>query len=155
MVESLIRAGVLARWARMGGVLLTFCVVVGCSRFGFSEPQDRAREFVETLVTAPGESDKLREIARLSPERQPEDLLEGLSARVTLDFLRARRTQDMALNFSVKDMQKSDNDHRLVTIRVGYADGADKAAEKELLLQVSVERNGQGDWRITHVTAGH
>jgi len=148
------RASALARWAKTGGVLLTLCVVVGCSRFGFSEPQDRAREFVETLVTAPGESDKLREIARLAPERQPEDLLEGLSARVTLDFLRARRTQDMALDFAVKDMQTPDNDRRLVTIRVGYAE-AGKEAEKELLLQVSVERNGRGDWHITRVTAGH
>lgn len=148
------RTGALARWAKTGGVLLTLCVVVGCSRFGFSEPQDRAREFVETLVTAPGELDKLREIARLAPERQPEDLLEGLSARVTLDFLRARRSQDMALNFAVKDMQKPDNARRLVTIRVGYADTG-KVAEKELLLQVSVERSGQDDWHITRVTAGH
>jgi len=148
------RAGALARWAKTGGVLLTLCVVAGCSRFGFSEPQNRAREFVETLVTAPGDSDKLREIARLTPERQPEDLLEGLSARVTVDFLRARRTQDMALNFAVKDTQKPDDNRRFVTVRVGYAE-AGKMAEKELLLQVSVERNGQGDWHITRVTAGH
>src|SRR3989344_7666901 len=113
MVEPRMRAGALARWARTGGMLLALCVVVGCSRFGFSEPQDRAREFVETLVTAPGASDKLREIARLAPERQPEDLLEGLSAKVTVDFLRARHTQDMALNFAVKDTQKPDNNRRL------------------------------------------
>lgn len=135
-------------------MLLVLCVVVACSRFGFSEPQDRAREFVESLVTAPGESDKLREIARLAPERQPEDLLEGLSAKVTVDFLRARRMQDMALNFAVKDTQKPDDNRRLVTVRVGYAD-AGKAAEKELLFQVSVERNETGDWRITRVTSGH
>jgi len=148
------RAGALARWARTGGMLLALCVVVGCSRFGFSEPQDRAREFVETLVTAPGASDKLREIARLAPERQPEDLLEGLSAKVTVDFLRARHTQDMALNFAVKDTQKPDNNRRLVTVRVGYAD-AGKVAEKEWLFHVSVERNETGDWRITRVISGH
>lgn len=148
------RASALAGWARTGGMLLVLCVVVGCSRFGFSEPQDRAREFVETLVTAPGASDKLREIARLAPERQPEDLLEGLSARVTVDFLRARRMQDMALNFVVKDTQKPDDNRRLVTVRVGYAD-AGKVAEKELLFQVGVERNEEGDWRITRVIASH
>jgi hypothetical protein len=135
-------------------MLLVLCAVVGCGRFGFSEPQDRAREFVETLVTTPGASDKLREIARLAPERQPEDLLEGLSAKVTVDFLRARHTQDMALNFVVKDTQKPDDNRRLVTVRVGYAD-AGKVAEKELLFQVSVERNKTGDWCIIRVTSGH
>ena len=153
MVESRVRVGALGGWAKMRSVLLALCVVAGCSQLGFSEPQDRAREFVETLVTAPDASDKLREIARLPPERQPEELLEGLSSKVTVDFLRARRTQDVALNFSVKDTQKPDANRRLVTVQVGYADTG-KTAEKGWLFQVGVERNEKGDWRIVRVIAG-
>ena len=150
MVEPWIRAGALARWAKTGGMLLALFVLAGCNQLGFNEPQNRAREFVETLVTVPGASDKLREIARLSPERQPEDLLEGLSAKVTMDFLRARHAQGMALDFSVKDTQKPDNNRRLVTVRVGDVETA-KATEKEWLFQVSVERNEKDDWHIIRV----
>jgi hypothetical protein len=134
-------------WA--AGALFLFGLA-GCEPF-WSAPEGRALDFVEALVTAPADMQKLRNIANLAPDRNPEDLLDGLSARVALDFLRAKQGQGVALKFALGEAKQIDAVRRAVSIRVSYLQPG-TPANSEVRMQVQIEKDNQGRWRITRVT---
>ncbi len=117
-------------------------------------PESRAQDFIEALVTAPTDAQKLREIANVTPERNPEDLVDDLSARVALDFLRAKKFQGAALEFDQGADGRKDAARRAVTILVTYLQPGTQTND-EVRFQVMVEKDEQGHWRIAHVTGGN
>ena len=120
----------------------------------WSGPDDRAQDFLETLVTAPTDLQKLRDLALLAPERNPEDLLGDLSARVALDFLRAKHAQGVALKFSHDEARGLDATRDSVTIRVAYlAPGT--SVSHEVKMHVQLEKNAEGQWRIVRLTGAN
>lgn len=125
--------------------------LAACEPF-WKAPEVRAQEFIETLVTAPpGDGQPLRDIANLSPDRNPSDLLDGLSARVARDFLQAVQAQGVTLKFAQSEVKRINAGQRAVTVRVTYLPpGA--PVNSEVRFQVYVEKNDQGDWRIARVT---
>lgn len=131
------------------GALLLFGLA-GCESL-WNTPEGRALDFIETLVTAPADMQKLRDIARLAPDRNPEDLLDGLSIRVALDFLRAKQAQGMTLKFAQTELKRVTDTRRVVTVQVSYLQ-PDSPLNNEVRLQVQVEKDDQGRWRITRVT---
>src|SRR3972149_3298732 len=81
----------------IAGIWLGSALTAGEPLWG--TPGGRARDFIEALVTAPAETQPLRDIANLAPEQDPEALIDDLSARVGVDFLRARQAQGVSLKF--------------------------------------------------------
>jgi hypothetical protein len=131
------------------GVLFLFGLA-GCEPF-WSAPEGRALDFAEALVTTPAEIQKLRDIANLAPARNPEDLLDGLSIRVTLDFLRAKQAQGVALKFALGEARQINASRRAVSVRVSYLQ-PETPANSEVRMQVQIEKDDQGRWCITRVT---
>jgi len=125
-------------------------VLAACEPFG-NAPEGRALDFAEALVTAPADVQKLRDIANIGPERNPEDLLDGLSVRVALDFLRAKQAQGVTLKFSMGKVQVIDAVRRAISVHVSYLQPG-TTANSEVRIQVQIEKDGQGRWRITRVT---
>jgi hypothetical protein len=117
-------------------------------------PEGRAQDFIEALVTAPADAQKLRDIANIAPERNPDDLVDDLSARVALDFLRARQVQGVALQFHQGESRRIDASRRSVTILVTYLQPGTQSNDK-VSFQVLLEVDKEGQWRIAHVKGGN
>lgn len=141
------RYGKIAAWC-LGALVLWG--LAGCEPFWIA-PEGRAQDFIETLVTQPVDAQKLRDIAQVAPDRNPEDLLDGLSARVAVDFLRAKQAQGVVLDFARGDARQINTTRRMVTVRVSYRHpGA--PANGEVRFQVQVEKDNHGQWHIARVT---
>ena len=141
------RYGRIAAWY-LGALVLWG--LAACEPFWIA-PEGRAHDFIETLVTQPVDAQKLRDIAQVVPDRNPEDLLDGLSARVAVDFLRAKQAQGLVLDFARSDARQINTTRRMVTVRVSYRQpGA--PANGEVRFQVQVEKDNQGQWHIASVT---
>ena len=125
-------------------------VLAGCEPF-WNTPESRALDFAEALVTMPADVQKLRDIANLAPDRNPEDLLDGLSARVALDFLRAKQTQGVTLKFALGETRHIDVLRRAVSVRVSWLQPG-TPANSEVRMQIQIEKDTQGRWCITRVT---
>ena len=135
--------------AWIAGALFMF-VLAGCEPF-WNAPESRALDFAEALVTMPADVQKLRDIANLAPDRNPEDLLDGLSARVALDFLRAKQTNGVALKFALGETRQIDALRRAVSVRVSWLQPG-TPANSEVRMQIQIEKDAQGRWCITRVT---
>ena len=124
--------------------------LAACEPF-WGTPEARARDFIEALVTAPAETQPLRDIANLSPEQSPEALIDDLSARVGLDFLRARQAQGVSLKFVQGEARPVDEAHHTVVRHVSFLQpGTPVAGEVRFL--VRLEKVDQTRWRIARVT---
>lgn len=135
------------------GGLLVVISLAACDVV-WNAPEGQARDFIQTLVTAPAETARLHELAAIPADRNPEDLLDGLSTRVAVDFLRAKQAQGVALDFSRGQVQRVDATRQVVGVRVTYAP-AGGGANGEIGFQVDVEKDEQGRWRIARVTGGN
>ncbi|HSW52440.1 MAG TPA: hypothetical protein VLG93_04345 [Sulfuricaulis sp.] len=135
--------------ARAAGLWLVLAVAA-CEPF-WGTPEARARDFIEALVTAPAETQPLRDIANLPPEKNPEALIDDLSARVGLDFLRARQAQGVSLKFVQGEARPADDRQRAVVIHVAWLQpGTPVTGEVRFL--VRLEKDDQARWRIVRVT---
>ena len=124
--------------------------LAACNPFQ-STPESRARDFIEALVTAPAEIQPLRDIANLPPEQNPEALIGDLSARVGLDFLRARQARGVSLKFVPGEARPVDDAHRTVVIHVAYLQpGTPVSGEVRFL--VRLEKDDQARWRVARIT---
>lgn len=133
--------------AWVGGALLLF--LGACEPF-WNAPEGRAQDFIETLVTAPADVPKQRDIANVASDRNPEDLLD-LSARVSLDYLRAKQSHGVLLKFVQSDVRRLDAARRVVGIRATYLEPG-TPMNGEVRFQVHAEKTDQGRWRIARVT---
>ena len=125
-------------------------VLAGCEPF-WNTPESRALDFAEALVTMPADTQQLRDIAYLAPDRNPDDLLDGLSARVAVDFLRAKQTHGVALKFALGETRHIDVLRRAVSVRVSWLQPG-TPANSEVRMQIQIEKDAQGRWCITRVT---
>ena len=137
--------------AWVGGLLLI--LALGCDAVR-NAPEGQARDFIQTLVMSPAETQRLRELANIATDRDPEDLLDGLSTRVAVDFLRAKEAQGAALDFGRGEVQRVDAIRQVIGVRVSYAP-AESGASSEIRFQVYLEKDDQGHWRIARVTGGN
>lgn len=124
--------------------------LTACEPF-WSSPESRARDFIEALVATPTEIQSLRDIANLSPEQDPAALIDDLSARVGLDFLRARHAQGVTLKFLQGEVRRADDAHRSIVVNVTYLQpGTPLTGEVRFL--VVIEKDNQARWRVARVT---
>lgn len=138
--------------AQIGGALLIL-FLAGCEPF-WNAPEGRARDFIEALVMTAADTQKLRDIANITPDRNPEDLLDGLASRVALDYLRAKLAQGVTLKFAQSDARKIDAARRTVTIRVTFLE-LGTPTNGEVLFQVQSEKDAQDRWHITRITGSN
>ena len=144
--SHLTRATIPAWAAGLGLALL----LAACQPF-WSTPETRARDFIETLVTAPAETQRLRELANLPPEQNPEALMDDLSARVGLDFLRARHAQNVSLKFVAGETRQLNEASHTVMIHVTYLLPGTPTMD-EVRFLVRIEKDAQDRWRIARIT---
>jgi len=117
----------------------------------WNSPESRARDFIEALVMAPAQTQSLRDIGNLPPEQDPNATIDNLSARVGLDFLRARLSQGVTLKFVQGEIRRVDDMHHAVMIHVSYLQpGTLETGEVRFL--VRIEKDDQGRWHIARVT---
>lgn len=135
------------------GSLLMIILAAGCDAV-WNAPEGQARDFIQTLVTMPAETQQLHELANIPADRNPEDLLDGLSTRVAVDFLRAKQAQGVTLDFGRGEVQRTDATRQVVGVRVTYAP-AGSGANREVRFQVYMEKDDQGRWRIARITGGN
>lgn len=135
------------------GVCWLLPVLAACHSL-WSAPEGRAQDFIDTLVTAPADVQKLRDIANIAPDRNPDELIDGLSTQVALDFLRAQQAQGATFKFVQDQARRIDDARREVTIRVSYRQPGTKT-DARVRFQVRLEKDAQGQWRITRVTGGN
>ncbi len=138
--------------ARYLGAMLLLVLTACHSLWG--APEGRAQDFIEALVTAPTDTQKLREIANVAPDRKPEDLVDDLSARVALDFLRAKQAQGTTLKFDQGEDRRTGDARHAVTILVAYRQPGTQSYD-QVSFQVLVEKDKEGQWRITRVSGGN
>ena len=131
------------------GALFLFGLA-GCEPF-WNAPEGRAQDFAEALVTAPADIQRLRDIANLATDRNPEDLLDGLSVRVALDFLRAKQAQGVALKFALGETRQIDRLRRAVSVHISYLQPG-TPTNSDVRMQVQIEKDARGRWCITRVT---
>lgn len=131
------------------GILLV-STLAACEPF-WNTPESRARDFIEALVVSPTETQTLRDIANLAAEQDPQALIDGLSARIGLDFLRARQAQGVTLKFVQGETRRADDAQRVVMINVTYLQPGTPVTG-EVRFQVWIEKDNQGRWRIARVT---
>ena len=142
------RYGRIAAWY-LGALVLGG--LAGCEPLWIA-PEGRAQVFIETLVTTkPVDVQKLHDLARAAPEQNPEELVDGLSARVAVDFLRAKQAQGVALDFTRSEVRQINTTRRMVTVRVTYQPSG-APVDSEVRFQVQFEKDNQGLWRIARVT---
>jgi hypothetical protein len=124
--------------------------LAACDPF-WSTPESRARDFIEALVETPAETQPLRDIANLSPEKNPEALINDISARIGLDYLRVLYNQKASLKFAQGESRRANDALRMVTINVTYLQpGTPVTGEVRFL--VRIEKDDQGRWRIARIT---
>ncbi len=133
-------------------VLLTaLAVVAGCELFR-DAAESRARFFLETLVQEPDNRERLSELSK--PADGPETVLEGLSTRLAIDYLRARHRQGMTLELAVTAAQRLDADRRQVLIAASAnPPGLRQESDGRIRFQVALELSEQRQWLVTRVTA--
>lgn len=135
------------------GSLLVLVLLVACDAV-WNAPEGHARDFIQTLVMTPAAIQQLRTLANITVDRNPEDLLDGLSARVAVDFLRAKEAQGVTLDFGHGEVQRTAATQQVVGVRVAYVP-AESGANSEIRFQVDMEKDDQGRWRIARVTGGN
>lgn len=124
--------------------------LAACEPF-WSTPESRAQDFIEALVMAPAETQQLRDIADVPSEQNPEALIDDLSARVGVDFLRARQAQGVSMKFVQGETRRADDGHRAVMIHVTYLQ-PETPVTGEVRFLVRIDKDDQGRWRIARVT---
>jgi hypothetical protein len=135
-------------------VLLTaLAVVAGCELFR-DAAESRARFFLETLVQEPDNRERLRDLSKPADDQDPTTVLEGLSTRLAIDYLRARHRQGMTLDLEVTAAQRLDAGRRLVLIAASAnPTGLRQESDGRIRLQVALELSEQRQWLVTRVTA--
>lgn len=128
-------------------ILVTSAPLGGCSWFG-SEPERRARGFVEALVREPGEREALNAYVMQAPGVDPLAFTTEPPMRVALEYLRARHKTGEALEFSAFETAQPNQHTRRVAVRVRI--GAARPAADEVLFALDLERETGGAWLVTH-----
>lgn len=127
--------------------------LTACDPF-WSTPESRARDFIEALVENPAETQTLRDIANLSPNTNPEALINDLSARIGLDYLRVLYNQQASIKVVQGESRRANDALRTVTIKVTYLQpGTPVTGEVRFLVQIG--NDDQGRSRIARVTGDH
>ncbi|MCR4300770.1 MAG: hypothetical protein NUV51_04095 [Sulfuricaulis sp.] len=125
-------------------------ILVACEPM-WAAPEARAPDFIEALVTSPAEKEQLRDIANLASEHYPEEMLDDLSARIGLDYLRAMQARGVPLKFVQGESRRLGDARRTVKVHVTYLQpGTPTMGEVRFL--VRIEKTGHGRWHIARVT---
>jgi len=133
-------------------LLAALAGAAGCELFRDSA-ESRARLFMETLVQEPDNRTRLGELAGPA-DGDPESVLDGLSTRLAIGYLRARHRQGMQLDFAVATAQRTDPDRRTVRVAVAApAAGLRHERDGRIRFETILERSEPHGWRVTRVSA--
>ena len=117
---------------------------------GLRGPETVAQNFFYALLQAPDDAARLRAAAHLDESDDPQTLVEGLSTRIALDFLRTRVVQGAAYNVDVADSRRSAAERYYVVLRVVERAGDDASLTRRFA--VTLQKAENGDWRIATLT---
>jgi len=134
-------------------LLTALTVFGGCGLFR-DAAESRARLFLETLVQEPDDRERLSELSKPADEHGPETVIEGMSTRLAIDYLRARQRQGIPLDLAVTAAQRLDTGRRQVLIAVSAnPPGLRQESDGRIRFQVTLELTEQRQWLVTRVTA--
>jgi len=121
----------------------------GCDWFG-SEPERRARAFIETLTREPDNLEALREYTMRAPGVDPLAFTTEAPMHVALEYLRAKHQSGESLDFSAFETARPNQDSRRVAVRVRI--GAARPATDEVMFVVELEHEPGGKWLVTNAS---
>lgn len=136
-------------------VVLAFIVAVtsvwlgACGWFG-SEPERRARAFIEALVSEPGKLESLHAFVMRAPGVDPLAFTTEAPMQVALEYLRAKHRSGEALDYSAYETARPNQDARRVAVRVRIGDT--RPATDEVMFLLELERETGDNWLITHAS---
>jgi hypothetical protein len=130
-------------------VVVASAALGGCGWFG-TEPERRARAFVEALVREPGEREALNAYVMQAPGVDPFAFTAEPPMRVALEYLRAKHRTGEALDFSAFETAHPNLHARRVAVRVRI--GAARPATDEVMFVLDLERETGGTWLVTHAS---
>lgn len=137
--------------ALAGCLSIALGCLVACSHSS-SVAESRARTFVRALIVEPQNQERLREVSLLGPQQAPEDLVDGVLARVAVDYLRAKQGQGTSLAFSAEGMRDLNEHSKIVTVMV--AAGERQAMQTKTRVQVQMEDTPDRGWLVKGVQGG-
>src|SRR5216684_3442486 len=134
--------------------ILALILAVNLAACGFfnSAPESRARDFVKLLIMEPDNDQRLREFSRSGPAQSPLALVDTLTAKVAVDYLRAKHRQGIELDFKVGDVQNQGDSRKVIIIVIDHTKAKAGAPEK-VPFSTFVEKGDRG-WVVTRVRAG-
>ncbi len=135
------------RVALVATLVVVSVAISGCGWFG-TEPERRARAFVEALVSEPAKLELLQGFVMGAPGVDPLAFTREPPMHVALEYLRSRHRSGDALDFSAYETARPNLDTRRVAVRVRI--GAERPATDEVMFRVELERERGGTWLVTH-----
>jgi len=126
------------------GVLLAACEPL------WRVPEKQAQDLIETWVKNPADVERLRSLADLAPNENPDRLLADLAARVGLEFLQAQQDRGASLSFVATDPRRVSDSAVMVLVHVAFR-APDTTVSSDVRFQVYLEQLKDDRWRITRV----
>lgn len=121
--------------------------LVACGWFS-GAPESRARDFVEAVITEPDNAERLA--ALMHPRvATVDEMLDTLSGRVAVDYLRAKHRQGVPLKFNIGNVEKS-VEGRKVQIAVIDPAEARHGVDNQVVFQIYLESSERG-WSVTRI----
>lgn len=137
------------RYGCILAVYLSFAGLTACDWFR-GTPEKRATDFIETLVVDPANDVRLRELSNAGMEYKPAELIDGMAARVALEYLRAKRKQGVDLKFKFEPVHRAEKRRLLVPV-VARGGGVEELKERPVRINVEFDKDRNTGWRITRV----
>lgn len=121
---------------------------------GLRGPETVAQNFIEAFLdVSPDEPDysgRLRAAAHLDQADDPQSVIDGLSTRIALDFLRLRRRQGAVQRIAIGESRRPAPTHYVTALRVvERVDNSRGSLTRRF--NVVLLKSDNGDWRVTSV----
>lgn len=124
-------------------------LVAGLAACGWftGAPESRARDYVRGIIAEPENTDRLTALTH--PRAGMDDVLDTLSGRVAVDYLRAKHRQGQSLKFGIGNLEKLGDGRRVHITVVDYAEAKHGIYDKVVFV-VYLENSERG-WLVTRV----
>lgn len=129
--------------------IVTVALVVGAALAPqrSAEPSAVARDFVQTLITAPAAPER----TTVPAHHLPQALFERFSTHVTFDYLRARYQQGARLRFVAQEARQAAPHRWIVTVLISALDESGTPTH-EARFAISLMQEANGALRVEGVS---
>ena len=115
-------------------------------------PESRAKDFIKILVVDSHDDDRLRALANAPGAQSHTELVQGMAAEVSFDYLRVKHEQGVAMNFTFGKTHMADKDYRRIPVIVTLSD-VKSVPQYRVQFMVELKKDTDVGWRIHRIWA--